>query len=435
MGKDSGRGPRTIDAPSLVEEFREKELSRRAILQTALAGSALLISAQLAGCDGDTGVAGSLDSGADDGGGGADGTVDAGRSDGSAGSGEDGSPADSGSTDASADRDGAPADAGQTNPADGEVDGGIIPAGHLVGMGYHESDYMAALSASFAASMDLSFIERGQTVYFKVNCNNGDPYPHSTKPELIVELANRCRDHGAGRIIVGDRSFWGDQGTSANMRQNGVAGAAEMAGAELMVFDDDTVDWVQIAASDVPNWNGGFRLPVPVMQADHIINLPCMKTHFISEFTMALKNMIGLVHPADRRREGNLDVHRVPRLWMQISQINQQITPSINILDGYEALVQGGPTVRDGRGPRYASPKVIITSADRIATDVTGVAVLQTLAPAVEEVTQSTAWRSGQIRQAIRDGIGIRNPNNYDLAGPTVPEAQFAAYLENASRV
>ena len=150
---------------------------------------------------------------------------------------------------------------------------------------------------------------------------------------------------------------------------------------------------------------------------------------------MAMKNMIGLVHPADRRREGNLDVHRIPRLWNQISQINKQITPSMNILDGYEALIQGGPTVRDGRGPRYASPKVIIISTDRIATDVAGIAVLQTLSPAVEEVTQSSAWRTGQIRQAVRDGIGIRNPNDFDMSGPTVPAEQFNTYLENARRV
>jgi len=326
-----------------------------------------------------------------------------------------------------------PRDVGVDMPDQGLVDL-PSPAGHLVGMGYDEAHHLAALNAAFAASLDLSFVQPGQTVYFKVNCNNGDPYPHSTKPELIVELARRCRDHGAERIIVGDRSFWGDTGTAANMRRNGVSAAAEMAGADLMVFDDDTVDWVQIDEADVPNWNGGFRLPLPVVQADHIINLPCMKTHFISEFTMSLKNMIGLVHPADRRRPGNLDVHRIPELWSQIAEINQHITPSINILDGYDALITGGPTVRDGRGPTYASPKVIIVSADRVAADIAGIAVLQTVSPAVEEVTQTTAWRSGQIRAAYRAGLGIRRPDDFDLSGPTVPERMMTLYRQNALR-
>ena len=158
-----------------------------------------------------------------------------------------------------------------------------------------------------------------------------------------------------------------------------------------------------------------------------------MKTHFISEFTMSLKNMIGLVHPADRRRTGNLDVHRIPELWSQIAEINQHITPSINILDGYEALITGGP-LYGMVGAQLCEPKVIIVSADRVAADITGIAVLQTLSPAVEEVTQTAPWRSGQIRAAYRAGLGIRRPNDYDLSGPTVPEQVMALYQENASR-
>jgi uncharacterized protein (DUF362 family) len=429
---DSNNGDfRLITSDVLIQEYREKELSRRLLIQGALASSALLMGGIACGGEssgrtgwlGGTGGTGGNGSAPDMGGSGN--PADSGRP-------EDMGAADQGAVDAAQDPDAGEPDAGAP---DMNPDGAIMAAGHLVGMGYHESDYMAALNAAFLESMSLSFIEQGQTVYFKVNCNNGDPYPHSTKPELIVELARRCRDHGASRIIVGDRSFWGDQGTAVNMRNNGVAGAAETANAELMVFDDNTVDWVQIPAADVPDWNGGFRLPRPVVEADHIINLPCMKTHFISEFTMSMKNMIGLVHPGDRRRAGNLDVHVIPRLWKQIAQINKHITPSLNILDGYEALIQGGPTVRDGRGPAYASPKVIIVSADRVATDVTGIAVLQTLSPAVEEITQSSAWRSGQIRQATRDGIGLRNPMQLDLSGPTVPPAQFAEYLANAQRV
>jgi uncharacterized protein (DUF362 family) len=136
---------------------------------------------------------------------------------------------------------------------------------------------------------------------------------------------------------------------------------------------------------------------------------------------MALKNVLGLVNPLDRRRSGNLDVHRLPRLWAQISQVNQFVTPSLNILDGHQALITGGPTARDGAGPTYASPKVLIVSTDRIAADVTGIAVLQTLSPSSEEVTQWAAWANPQIAQAARDGLGITGPDQYDLSGPSAP--------------
>jgi uncharacterized protein (DUF362 family) len=305
------------------------------------------------------------------------------------------------------------------------------PPTHLVGMG-HDPDYMTAFEAAMSETVNLSFIEPGDTVYFKVNCNNGDLYPHSTKPELIVELANRCRDAGASRILVGDRSFWGDTNTIGNMRANGVLGAANDVDAEVLVFDDAAVEWVVLPAAEAPTWNGGFSLPVPVMEADHIINLPCVKTHFISHFTMALKNCLGLVNPVDRMREGNLDVHSYPRLWSQIAEVNQHFTPSLNILDGHEALTTGGPTRFDGAGPTYEAPNVIIVSPDRIAADVMGVAVLQTLSPSSEEVMGDAVWRLPQIEEAVAHGIGITGPEMLDVSGPTV--AMLETYMANAQR-
>jgi uncharacterized protein (DUF362 family) len=374
---------KTIHAPGLLAEFQAREVSRRAVLQGALAGSAALVSSQLLACGGRE-----RPGTTPDGGGGVDAGSDAGF------------------------------DAGP-------------PPSHLVGMG-QSATYLDAFDAAMRETIGLSFVRPGDTIYFKVNCNNGDLYPHSTKPELIVELASRCRDLGASRIIVGDRSFWGDPGTLSNMRRNGVAGAAEDAGAELVVFDDAMVEWVSIDQADAPTWNGGFGLPVPVMEADHIINLPCVKTHFIAHFTMALKNMFGVVNPVDRQRTGNLDIHRYPQVWSQIAEVNQHITPALNILDGHEALITGGPTISDGAGATYAEPNVIIVSPDRVAADVMGIALLQTLSPSSEEVTGYAAWASPQIERAVALGIGATGPEMLDVSGPTVTELD--TYLANAAR-
>jgi uncharacterized protein (DUF362 family) len=385
-GKHESPKGRIIDAPSLLAEFQARELSRRAMLKTAIAGSAALAGGTLVACGGP--ARGPL--------------------------------ADAGSDGAS--------DAGPDAVEDTEPP---PPVTHLVGMGY-DADYMTAFDAAMSETINLSFIEPGDTVYFKVNCNNGDLYPHSTNPALIVELANRCRDAGATRIIIGDRSFWGDRNTIGNMRANGVAGAADDVGAELLVFDDAAVEWVVLPQAEAPTWQGGFSLPVPVMESNHIINLPCVKTHFISHFTMALKNCLGLVNPVDRQRPGNLDVHAEPRLWYQIAEVNQHFTPSLNILDGHEALITGGPTVFDGAGPTYATPNVFIVSPDRIAADVMGIAVLQTLSPTSEEVTGAAAWRLPQIEQAVAHGLGITGPELLDVSGPTVP--MLETYMTNARR-
>ena len=206
------------------------------------------------------------------------------------------------------------------------------------------------------------------------------------------------------------------------MRWNGIADAAADGEAELVVFDDDTVDWVQIPESDAPTWLGGYRLPLPVVEADHIINLPLVKTHFIAGFTMALKNMLGLPHPADRAIRQNLGIHRLPRLWSQIAEVNAQVTTSLNILDGYRALITGGPNANSGRGATYADPKVIFAAPDSVAIDVAGISLLHTLSPSVEEVTQTSPWQNPQIGAAAEYGVGIAGPEHLALVGPTVPD-------------
>jgi uncharacterized protein (DUF362 family) len=386
---------KTIVSEILAQEFRAKELSRRSLLSSVLKGSAGLATAGLVGC--------ATPSGPETAGyGGLGGKAD----------GDDGGAGDAG-----------------VDP-DAETDAGS--ASHLVGMGWSETDaeYLTAFDRALEQTMGLSFIQPGDTVYFKVNCNNGDLYPHSTQPILIQELANRCRDYGASRIVVGDRSFWGDPNTMGNMEANGVAGAARDAGAELYVFDDDSVDWVAFTQDQAPTWNGGFRLPLPVVEADHIINLPLIKTHFITSFTMSLKNALGLPHALDRAREGNLDVHTKPNIYHQSAEVNQFITPSLNVLDGYYALITGGPT---RRGASYADPRVFVVSADRIATDVTGIAVLQTLSPDSEEVTHYPAWNNPQITAAVDKGLGIHGPDEYDLWGPSVPEIETYRELATAT--
>jgi uncharacterized protein (DUF362 family) len=169
------------------------------------------------------------------------------------------------------------------------------------------------------------------------------------------------------------------------------------------------------------------------MEADHIINLPCVKTHFIAHFTMAMKNLFGVVNPVDRRRTGNLDVHRYPQVWSQIAEVNQHITPTLNILDGHEALITGGPTIFEEPGPTYATPNVFIVSPDRVAADVMGIALLQTLSPSSEDVTAFAPWASPQIEQAVAHAIGATGPEMLDVSGPTV--ADLETYMTNARRV
>lgn len=313
--------------------------------------------------------------------------------------------------------------------SDDDDDGPAPTENHLLGMGGGEgykSSLEAAMNQTVARDGLAGVVSSGDTVFLKVNSNSGDYYPYSTKPRIIEELAAWCWDQGAGRVIVGDRSFWGDPNTYSNLVANGVVEATENAGAELLVLEeaDSNIDWVDFSEGEAPDWNGGFRYPLPVVEADVIINLPIVKTHFISTFTMALKNMIGLVNADDRERPGNLYTHNTSgnKLYRQIAQLNQHLTPTLNILDGWEAVVRGGPTIAGNPTGLVGEPGVMIVSTDRIAADVMGLAVLKEFAVAEEDIHNWDVWDNPQIVEAIEAGVGISGADEFDAAGPTVDD-------------
>ncbi len=303
---------------------------------------------------------------------------------------------------------------------------------HLVGLGYDATDRNAALSAALAETIGLGMIKPGQSVYLRINSNSGDLYPYSTSAATLLAIGGMLKDLGVTDLRIGDRSFWGDGDTAGNLVANGMTAAAKKLGTTAKVYDDD-VDWMTLPASSHPNWNGAVRLPTDVTTADHQIILSCVKTHFISTVTMSLKISLGLVHADDRKRPGNLQTHDTKVLYQQIAQINQALTPSLVIQDGYAAVISGGPTVNDKpagapagwSGGITADPKIFIVSTDRIAADVAGIAVLQTLSPAYEAVNKTKPFANPQIRAAIAaGGLGIADAAAFDVAGPTVPNLE-----------
>lgn len=369
-------GGRTIDSKTLVDEYVAKELSRRQMVQAVMLGTV-----GLAACTTTTIKQEQVPAG---------------------GTGENGTP-----------------EGGEADPAAGK---------HLVGLGYDETDRNAALEAALAETIGLGMIKAGESVYLRVNANSGDPYPYSTSPDTILAVGGMLRDIGVTDIRVGDRSFWGDPDTAGNLTANGIAGAAKKIGTTAKVYDDDA-DWMTLPSEMVPNWTGTVRLPTDVTTADHMIVLSCVKTHFISQITMALKISLGLVHATDRQRAGNLKTHDTKVLYKQIAQINKGFTPSLVIQDGYKAVISGGPTVADRppnapssfKGGVVGNPKIFIVSTDRIAADVAGIAVLQTVSPSYELVTKTSPFENPQIAAAVSAGLGIADPSELDVSGPTVP--------------
>jgi uncharacterized protein (DUF362 family) len=397
-------GGRTIESRDLLQEYVEKDLSRRRLLMGSLAAASVAM-----GCS----DAGNPTTPAVDGGGAAD------------------VPGDSG----------APVD--------------VPPARmtHLVGAGQSD-DHVAAANLALQETTGFDFVQSGQRVYLKINTNSGDAFPYSTSPDMIRWVTQKVRERG-GEVFVGDRSFFGDRNTGTNFRRNGITDVCEELGVELTVFGDpmtdsaaSSVDWMDLPA-EVEGlgprsafWTGTMRIPSMVAQADHIVAMPCVKTHFISSYTMTMKNMIGIINPRDRSLPNNLGNHSTSadKLHRQVAFMNKAgPNVSLVVLDGWTSLISGGPLPSNAppRAPagwtaQTDESHVVIISRDRVAADLTGLALLKTLSPMYEVIQTTTARANRQMMRALASGVGISSVEQLDLSGPSVTAIEMLRTVATA---
>lgn len=302
----------------------------------------------------------------------------------------------------------------------------LASAPGLVGVA-HGLEHGPTLLRATAHAGGLPSVARGGTVLIKVNTNSGDPYPYSSSPRSVALLARHFLEAGA-HVIVGDRSFWGDRDTRGNFESNGIAAACEDVGADLRVFDHDE-PWHELPTLNT--WVGPVRVPRLLMSADVVINLACAKTHFISGATLGLKNVLGVIHPEDRARPGNLRSHDPEKLHHQVAEIHSVLRPMFTIIDAFDALVAGGPTPQSGRAPKIARTGLVIAGAEVIAVDAVGIGLLRREAESEEAIVRLPTWQSPILRAAIARGLGISAPEQ--LVWRSDPELESLEALARES--
>lgn len=270
-----------------------------------------------------------------------------------------------------------------------------------------ENTVRESVRKAVAMAGGLSFIKPGDTVLVKPNVNSDDPYPGTTNPEVVKEVVTMCFESGAKRVIVADRSgvLW--QNTMYNMEKVGIAQSARSAGAEVVALDNE--EWILVKPEGSKYWVNGFRIPKLVTEVDHIINVAVVKTHSIADFSMSLKNFVGFIHMSDR-----MFMHSSGNIKEMIAELNLAFNPKLNILDATRVFVRGGPD----RG-EIREPKAIIASRDRVAVDITGLALLRSLGtiPAIQD---RDIWSHPQIKRAVDLGIGIKDSSRINLVGSNV---------------
>ena len=248
---------------------------------------------------------------------------------------------------------------------------------------------------------------KGKAVLIKPNFNTADITPGSTHNDTLTALVEEIWAMGAKTISLGERSY---PPTREVMDQKGILPLMKKLNVRIINFDDlEKKDWVLINPNN-SHWKEGFRIARPVLEAECLVSTCCLKTHqYGGIFTMSLKLHVGVV-PTSRHGYAYMnELHSSPHQRKMIAEINQPFSPALVVLDGVEAFVDQGPMTG-----KLAKGEVFLASADRVAVDAVGVAVLKHLGsnPAIMD---TKIFEQEQIKRAVELGLGASSPAAVEL--------------------
>ena len=248
---------------------------------------------------------------------------------------------------------------------------------------------------------------KGKNVLIKPNFNTADPFPGSTHNDTLVALIEEIWKMGAKSISLGERSY---PPTREVMEGKGVLPILDKLNVKVINFDDlEDKDWMAFKPKK-SHWTRGFRIARPILEAECLVSTCCLKTHqYGGVFTMSLKLHVGVVPTYRHGYEYMRELHSSSHQRKMIAEINEPFKPVLVILDGIEAFVDGGPMT----GKRVKA-EVFLASADRVAVDAAGVAILKLLG-SNEDIMKPKIFEQEQIARAAELGLGASSPSEIEV--------------------
>lgn len=181
----------------------------------------------------------------------------------------------------------------------------------------------------------------------------------TTHPELLRGVILALRAHGVRHITVADSP--GGPYSAGAMRALyegcGLTAVCRELGAELFTGSQSGTRAAKGAMVRE------FELIAPVLEADFIVNLPKMKTHVLTSFSGAVKNLFGCV-PGLHKAEFHMRFPEREHFADMLVDLCETVAADVHIVDGLLAM--------EGDGPGSGSPRrcdVLLAGEDPYLVD------------------------------------------------------------------
>jgi len=183
----------------------------------------------------------------------------------------------------------------------------------------------------------------------------------TTYPLFVKAIGELVKDIGC-EIWIGDSSFGSDpQNTENTFKVSGMVDITEELDAKLINFHRDRQVRIKIPKGKVLR---EVVLAESVVKADAIINIPKLKTHGMTFFTGAVKNLYGCL-PTEWKTVVHRKAGQREQFCQALLDVYSVIKPELTIMDAVVGM-------EGEKGPCYGKPKkigLIIASEDGIAVD------------------------------------------------------------------
>jgi uncharacterized protein (DUF362 family) len=233
----------------------------------------------------------------------------------------------------------------------------------VIGRGGEVRDRLAAVLKPLGGVE--RFVRAGATVVIKPNAAFSEP-PETggnTTPEVAAAVVHACKAAGAGKVIVteGCCSNRGLFATTAD--PTGVTQAAQAEGAEVIDPSGNAANYREVRL-DAPDCQT-HPINRLILEADLVINLPRLKTHPGTGYTMSIKNLMGVM-----RQPGVFHKDGWKKLPERLSCLGRALQPHIalTIIDATD-LVEGWAAGHPGKLTRL---NVLIAGTNMATADAIG---------------------------------------------------------------
>lgn len=259
---------------------------------------------------------------------------------------------------------------------------------------YDPAAVRRALEVAMAPLGGMSrFIRPGMRVLLKPNLIAPFPLERAvtTHPVVVRAVAEMVQAAG-GEVWIGDSPASPEGPPDSLWRRTGMAEVAAATGARLVPFDG--AEWRRLRGQD-------YFIAQPVFAADLIITVPKLKTHTLTLYTGAVKNLFGTI-PGTRKREVHYRAPAVSDFSRALADVLELVRPGLAIMDGVMGQEGNGP----GAGGTPRPYGCLAASADPVALDTV--------------LSRAMGCRPGEVfhlQEAAARGLGTANPSAIDIIG------------------